>query len=196
MAMPFSEKIKLEAKRKAAFQCCICRQVVVGSEVHHITPEEYGGLSDLDNAALLCPNCHTAYGNDPEKRKEIRHRRDWWYEQVEKMYPPQGFGPGIFQKLEEITKNLDGLSSLEEIKTLFKDLSNEAIDKVTPANANATASTLINTLVPTTSGGSPYGLLISSGQEVLECPRCRWIITQQTTICPGCGMRDPAFHRD
>lgn len=194
MAMPFSEKIKLEAKRKAAFQCCICRQVVVGLEAHHIIPEEFGGSSDLDNAAALCPNCHTAYGNDPEKRKEIRQRRDWWYEQVEKMYPPQGFGPGIFQKLEEVTQKLNGLpsglSSLEEVKRLFKDLSEEAIDRVTTGNANATASTLINTFVPTTSGGSPYG------QEILKCPRCGQLITQQTTTCPGCGMRDPAFHGD
>ncbi len=158
--MSFSEAVKLEAKQKAAFQCCVCRQVVVGLEVHHITPEEFNGSDDIENAAALCPNCHKAYGNDPKIRKEIKQRRDWWYEQVKKMYPPQGFGPGIYQKLEDITDRLNGLpsglSSIEEVKSSLKELSNAAIDRITPANANATASTLINTFIPTTSGGSPY----------------------------------------
>ena len=78
--MGFSERVKYEAKRKAAFQCCRCRSI--GVEVHHIIPQEHGGSDDMENAAALCPRCHTYFGGNPDKRKEIIQMRDLWYEMV------------------------------------------------------------------------------------------------------------------
>jgi hypothetical protein len=80
--MAFSEKVKLEARRKSNFRCCICEKLFSG-EVHHIIPESEGGPDILDNAVLLCPNCHDSYGGNPEKRKQIKQKRDHWWELME-----------------------------------------------------------------------------------------------------------------
>jgi hypothetical protein len=39
--MGFSEKTKLEVKKKANFQCCMCRGFIV--DVHHIIPTNENG---------------------------------------------------------------------------------------------------------------------------------------------------------
>src|SRR3989338_8570386 len=77
MNMSFSEKIKLEAKRKSHFRCCVCRNAFV--EVHHIVPESQGGSDELSNAAPLCASCHDLYGGNPDKRKQIKDMRDQWW---------------------------------------------------------------------------------------------------------------------
>jgi hypothetical protein len=82
--MGFSETIKLDVKRKAGFCCCICHKFDV--EIHHIEPESEGGDNSIQNAAPLCPSCHDQYGGNPQKRKLITQRRDWWYEKVEEKY--------------------------------------------------------------------------------------------------------------
>lgn len=76
--MPFPEPIKLEAKQRANFCCVICKQPFV--EVHHILPEAQGGPDTLDNAAPLCGSCHDLFGGNPDKRKQIREMRDFWWE--------------------------------------------------------------------------------------------------------------------
>jgi hypothetical protein len=49
--MPFTEITKKNVKRRAHFQCCLCRSL--GVEVHHIVPQADGG-SDLEgNAAYI-----------------------------------------------------------------------------------------------------------------------------------------------
>jgi len=78
--MPFPEAIKNKVKKKANFTCCWCRDINNKVEIHHIIPESKGGQDTGDNAAPLCSNCHTLYGNNPDLRKEIRLRRDHWYE--------------------------------------------------------------------------------------------------------------------
>lgn len=80
--MAFSEKIKLLAKQKSAFRCCLCHKPFV--EIHHIIPQAEGGADKLDNAAPLCSSCHDLYGGNPEKRKTIRQMRDYWWEIIEK----------------------------------------------------------------------------------------------------------------
>jgi HNH endonuclease len=80
--MPFSEKVKLEAKKKAAFRCCICHKPFV--EIHHIIPQSEGGPDTLNNAATLCSSCHDLYGGNPEKRKIIKQMRDHWWDLMSK----------------------------------------------------------------------------------------------------------------
>jgi 5-methylcytosine-specific restriction endonuclease McrA len=65
-AMPFSENIKIEAKKLANFRCVVCQGVWV--EIHHIQPEGQGGPNALDNAAPLCAGCHHQYGGNPDER--------------------------------------------------------------------------------------------------------------------------------
>ena len=80
--MAFSEKTKMEAKRRAAFRCVICQKPFV--EIHHIIPQHVGGSDELSNAAPLCAGCHDLYGDNPSKRKQIREMRDFWYDVVQK----------------------------------------------------------------------------------------------------------------
>lgn len=80
--MAFSEKVKLEAKRRACFRCVICQEPFV--EIHHILPQAHGGKDTIENAAPLCASCHDLYGGNPEKRKQIREMRDHWFELMEK----------------------------------------------------------------------------------------------------------------
>lgn len=75
--MPFPEPVKLLAKQQANFRCIVCHQPWV--EVHHILPQANGGADDIDNAAPLCGSCHTQYGGNPDLRKQMRERRDWWW---------------------------------------------------------------------------------------------------------------------
>jgi hypothetical protein len=82
--VPFGEGLKLKIRRRAAFRCCRCHEI--GVEVHHILPQADGGPDTEDNAAPLCPNCHTWFGANPEKRKEIRQMRDWWYDVCDSKY--------------------------------------------------------------------------------------------------------------
>lgn len=80
----FPEAVRRAVKEKASFRCCRCQNI--GVEVHHIISQKDGGANDLDNAAPLCAKCHDDFGDNPAKRKEIKHMRDWWYEKCEEIY--------------------------------------------------------------------------------------------------------------
>jgi len=82
--MPFPEPIKLEVKRKAHYRCVICKSFSP-LHVHHIIPTQIGGSDTIDNAVPLCPNCHDMYGDNPQKRKWIKQRRDFWYDYCDKI---------------------------------------------------------------------------------------------------------------
>ncbi len=86
--MAFSESIKLSVKQKANFTCCWCNNRQNKIEVHHIVPQAEGGPDDEDNAAPLCGSCHDLYGGNPNLKKEIRLRRDHWYETCSKVNNP------------------------------------------------------------------------------------------------------------
>lgn len=86
--MAFSESVKLAVKKKANFTCCWCQDRRNKVDVHHIIPQADGGPDDEDNAAPLCGSCHDLYGNNPDLRKEIRLRRDQWYEICSKTLNP------------------------------------------------------------------------------------------------------------
>lgn len=103
--MPFSEKIKLEAKKKACFRCVICQKPFV--EIHHIVPQANGGSNTIDNAAPLCASCHDLYGGNPEKRKQIREMRDHWFDLMERRFN------GEINILEPITENPNNINMLK-----------------------------------------------------------------------------------
>jgi len=78
--MCFSETIKLNVQKRADFTCCWCNNRLNKIEVHHIIPQADDGPNTEDNAAPLCGSCHTLFGGNPELRKQIKARRDHWYE--------------------------------------------------------------------------------------------------------------------
>jgi hypothetical protein len=87
--MDFPESVKLEAKKKAHYACVWCQRTEYFVEVHHIVAQENGGPSTLDNAAPLCPQCHTHIGPNPDMRKQLRERRDWWWTECERRSMPK-----------------------------------------------------------------------------------------------------------
>ena len=104
--MAFPENIKLEAKRRAHYQCVICRQLGAFVEVHHIIPESENGPDTVENAAPLCPLCHDTYGGNQDKRKWIRENRDFWWEFCEK----KNLNPA----LEELNKKVEAVQTQVE----------------------------------------------------------------------------------
>jgi len=82
--MSFTDAIKLNVKKRADFTCCWCNDSHNKVEVHHIISQAEEGPDTEENAAPLCSNCHTLLGGNPELRKEIRLRRDHWYETCSK----------------------------------------------------------------------------------------------------------------
>jgi HNH endonuclease len=128
--MSFADAIRVEVRRRAAFQCCRCR-IIGGGEAHHIIPESEGGPNTFDNAAPLCPTCHAEFGGNPDKRKEIRQMRDWWYETVEKKYGP---APDL-HILEEIKSGVEDVQknqlTLDNFKQVLRDNVLLAIDNLT-----------------------------------------------------------------
>jgi HNH endonuclease len=144
--MPFSESIKREVKRKAAFRCCRCQ--AIGVDVHHIIPEKDGGPSDINNAAPLCQNCHDQFGDNPQKQKEITEMRDWWYKKCEKLYSKPGpineeILSNIDSKLEKIQAGQN--ENLVELKQLLSGLTYMNIDSIASGSAALIASGIVNT---------------------------------------------------
>jgi len=78
--MGFSETTRLNVQKWADFTCCWCNNRQNKVEIHHIVPQAEKGPDTEENAAPLCGSCHTLLGGNPELRKEIRLRRDHWYE--------------------------------------------------------------------------------------------------------------------
>ena len=179
--MPFSESDKEDVKQRAAFQCCRCRQI--GVEVHHVIPTKDGGTDQIDNAAPLCPNCHAWFGDNPVKRKEIRQMRDWWYEQVEKMFPSQGISLDKFEeidrKLEDIRK---GMSDVSELKPILRSLANKAIDDITSTTATTVATGAANISLP------PLRAYGAGRTNMITCGGCGSLVELEN-YCSKCGKR-------
>lgn len=86
--MSFSDAVRETVLTRSARRCCVCREFKgVALEVHHIHPAADGGPDTLENAILLCFDCHAAAGHyNPKHPKgskfspaELRiHRDNFW----------------------------------------------------------------------------------------------------------------------
>ena len=191
--MPFDDKIKIEAMKKAAFSCCVCRKSSVSIEVHHIIPQSQGGDDSIENAAPLCPNCHSDYGNNVDKRKRIKQMRDCWYDTVEKMYSGNNVSPEDIGKIHGLLQYVylkqDSIinrqskhdSDLEKLKVMLSKFSNKTIDKMTVESSDIIMTGVINTAVDST-----QSIRIEDPWDV-TCSRCRRQINISANYCPYCG---------
>lgn len=183
----FSEKIIEEVKKKAMFRCCRCQDISV--EVHHILPIKDGGDNSMENAAPLCPSCHSLFGDNPIKRKEIKQMRNNWYETVEKMYGPKAdiLVPLIGKvnaSLEDIKKEQSKKPNLDEVKTLLKEVVNTAIDNMNMGTVGATASNMV-----TASGVSLSNVRLEDIAQFVHCSECGSdvFVKPHENSCPKCG---------
>lgn len=118
--MGFPESIKKEARKKACYRCCIC-ETTKPLRIHHIIPSKNGGPDTLENAVSLCILCHDTYGHDESKRKWIKERRNWWYEQCEKRFNRE-INISVLEKLNVIQDLLDGdIHKRNELMTNYYD---------------------------------------------------------------------------
>lgn len=157
--MAFDAKIINLVKEKAAFKCCRCQSI--GIEVHHIIPQKEDSPDTFENAAPLCPNCHTWFGDNPIKRKEITQMRDWWYKRVEEIYSPRIVD---YKLLNEINTKVEALSTnqdkaLLDLKETLTKVAVETIGQMTAGTARITASGIANATVapPVSSRGGKGG---------------------------------------
>jgi hypothetical protein len=105
--MPFIDSTRMSVKRKADFTCCWCQDRKNKVEVHHIVPEADNGSGEEDNAAPLCGNCHALLGNNPDLRKEIKGRRDLWYETCwKRLNPSFGWPIGLDVPLLDFSREI------------------------------------------------------------------------------------------
>ncbi|MGA1871739.1 MAG: HNH endonuclease [bacterium] len=176
--MPFSETIKLEVKRKSAFRCCRCQNI--GVEIHHIIPEYENGPSDIDNAAPLCPKCHADFGDNPNKRKELRQMRDWWYEQAASMFKPLATLNPIIEKIDSLVLSVQkNEANVSELKSVLKAFSDRQIESITPDSLVATSTSIVNSasIEITQYKGSSWPVLSESGSIITD-------VTPSTNIDP------------
>lgn len=141
--MAFSEELKKQVRRNAFYHCCICERPDLSIEVHHILSQEEGGLDIIDNAAPLCPSCHSNYGGNKEKRARIKEKRDFWYEQVLRRYSPKDVES--FEQLGQ--KVFASGQDIVQIKTDLRQYVEEIINKITPQNLGLAVSSILSSAV-------------------------------------------------
>jgi hypothetical protein len=158
--MAFPENVKLEAKRRAHYQCVICRQLVF-VEVHHIIPESEKGPDTLENAAPLCPSCHDTYDGNQDKRKWIREMRDFWWEFCEK----RTANPEVVELNEKVDAIMARAESNHELHSKALESIKEALVHYHGVSGyNIKAATDFSSLSGVTGFSVPASLL--------KCPKC------------------------
>lgn len=149
MAGPdFTLETKEQARRLAFFRCCFCHDRP-GDDVHHLTPKEEGGRGELENAILLCVQCHADYGHRPEKRAQLRQARNHWYEIVERRYAPVALHQvEEFNALRNDVRQMSG-----QLRLLTETLIGRLVDGSTGANEVVNvASTMISSFAAPSAG--------------------------------------------
>jgi ribosomal protein L40E len=179
--MPFQENIRKEVKRKAHYQCCMCR-IPYAIEVHHIIPQKDGGGDEIDNAAPLCSNCHTMFGSNPEKRKIIREVRDFWYEICAKKEETPNY-QDISNKLDEhyesLKKGQDDFFT--EVKTQISSYFHKQGYQISKA---ATMDELVST-----ASGSTTASFFEESLSYISCQKCGGRMTIDAVYCSNCGAK-------
>jgi len=164
--MAFSEAIKLEAKRRADFSCVVCKQPFV--EVHHIKPEAGGGPDTLENAAPLCGSCHDLFGANPDKRKQIREMRDFWWEVCAK----RNSNPDVValnQKLDAIQSGIHSTQAqiMTDIKNAFMDFHKKVQSHISSSETIPELSQVTGSYIPNPLQNPPQGVIQDIQQEIL-----------------------------
>ena len=172
--MPFSEKLKLEMRRRSHFACCLCK--ALGVEIHHIVPQADGGGDTEENAAPLCPSCHETYGANPEKRKFIREARDLWFEICEKRFASDP------ERLNHLSESLKTVATKEDLERAVSELTGLFRDTLersggTPAQKAQEISEIGGMLSPG----------VGFNRHCKECNSFVGMLIGDQGRCPDCG---------
>src|SRR6266516_5410799 len=114
--MGFPPDVRRETLVLSARHCCVChRYKGVRIEVHHIEPEADGGPNTLDNAIVLCFDCHADAGHyNPRhargtkfSREELRAAKEEWFRIVREGSLTSPEAPDVLYCRYLICRNLD-----------------------------------------------------------------------------------------
>jgi hypothetical protein len=181
----FPESVKRKARELAFFKCCYCHDRQ-GHEVHHVVPKEEGGQGMLDNAILLCVQCHSDYGHRPDKRQQLRQARDHWYEIAAKRYG----SPALEQiaLLEDLATKNDITALRQQMTGMFDTLMNRwQRGSTSTEEVLSVGSSMVNSLVVT----QPDSDHLSGLSSIFGERRCAQCGTKASTIaafCWRCGQ--------
>jgi HNH endonuclease len=182
----FSDSVKLEARRLADFWCCYCHQRA-GDHLHHLIPMEEGGASGIDNAMLLCAQCHSDYGSRIDKRPQLRQARDNWYEIVQRRQRPE-IGP-LLERVQELATKQDLVQMGAELQGVFTNfLASFANGSTSPQQAANVASIMVtSTSASVLMSASPS--LAVEGEVIRQCAKCRRPFEPEgvEVFCPHCA---------
>jgi HNH endonuclease len=144
--MAFTEATKLEAKQRAHFSCVVCHQPLV--EVHHIVPQSDGGSDEIENAAALCAGCHDLLGGNPDKRKQIRQMRDFWYDLCETRFHNSS-SLTLARDLEEVKSRQEEQGAMiSAIKTLLEEYYSHQSNEIAAASTGSAVASLSGVAIP------------------------------------------------
>lgn len=171
--MSFPLQVRLEVQSRANYTCCWCRIPGQLLEVHHIEPEAQGGPNTIENAAPLCPNCHTTYGHNPQFRTQMRQRRDDWNRRCDNLFA--GMDSRLRSELDEVQSRL---VALEQSNTLTPADVGAALTKYTrllPASAVTDSDRAMTgaVLSATANVAATYSAFMSDFIQVHQRPAVR-----------------------
>ena len=174
----FPESVKLDAKKLAAFRCCLC-YTRPGDEVHHIQPKAEGGSNDLGNAVLLCAQCHNDYGTRAERRKFIRQSRDFWHERVRAAYKPENIR--LLVQIDSLATKADLDGMQREMQTMMFNLFSSV------RQGSTSAAAVVNVASAMVSSITTPPAYLSTGAPA--CTRCGAALGLTSTgyRCDACG---------
>ena len=185
----FSDAIKEEARRLAGFWCCYCRRRM-GDDVHHIDPKEEGGEGVLDNAILLCAQCHRDYGDRRDKRQTLRQARTYAYELAEEERRNSPNTVAMLAVVQELATKNDVQALMAQVTSLTDNLKAGLMVGTTTAPVRANiASTMINSITPhpVLTGFAPGTW--AKGVLATLCGGCKIALPPNAAFCPQCGIK-------
>jgi hypothetical protein len=160
--MGFTESVKTEAKRRSHYACVWCQHTEQFIEVHHIVPQEENGPDTLDNAAPLCPNCHTIIGNNTDVRKQLRERRDWWWtycDSQQATLPTEDTA----QRLDELVSSLKAVEEQGgRNETLLTEIKSQVLGQLTAQATAVSAASTTSQLIMATGPINPTAYQVTA----------------------------------
>ena len=168
-ATDFSPSVIKQARELAAFKCCYCRERM-GDEIHHLKPKENGGLAELDNAILLCAQCHTDYGHRADKASQLRQARDHWYELVKARYGPANVEQ--IGRLQDLATKQDTERIMDSLGQLYALLMTSVNNGTTSSSQAANvASTMISSITGSVAIQASASVM-ATAVVTRKCVRC------------------------
>lgn len=172
--MPFPPDVRREALVRAARHCCVChRYKGVKVEVHHIQPEADGGPNTLDNAIVLCFDCHADAGHynprQPRGTKfspeELRAAREKWFRIVKEGSLASPEPADVLYCRYLICRNIDIVSEI-----LAGNFERIPVDKplLVQNESSAFLAGLLDELRPSASADMFYGGWFANRDEYLR----------------------------